>query len=255
MHGWQVQRGLPTVEGHLTDAVERLLGERVKVWGASRTDAGVHARGQVAAFDDGGRRDTNEYYRALNMLTPRSISVRGCERVEAAFHPRHDARGKVYRYRINDGFDADPMLRDRAMHGAGRLDAEAMHEAAQYFVGEQDFTSVRAAGCDANSPVRKLHALRVRRVSPNEIEVFVLGSAFLKHMVRTIAGTLVEIGRGRRDPRWVRELLAARDRQAAGPTAPACGLTLESIYYPSQPWPAELVDVAPFDILTPADLL
>jgi tRNA pseudouridine38-40 synthase len=234
-HGWQRQAdGVRTVQGEVERALSQMHHGPMAIRGASRTDAGVHALGQVAAFAADGRHDVGAYLRGLNHLTPADIAIRAVDEVADTFHPRHSARGKIYRYRIVDGFAGDPMLRDRAWHVRRRLDASAMHEAAQLLVGVHDFSSFRAAGCDASSPVRELYAVRVRRLR-GEVEVEVIGSAFLKYMVRAIVGTLVEVGRGRRPGDWLRDVLAARDRSAAGPTAAACGLTLIQIFYPD--WP------------------
>jgi tRNA pseudouridine38-40 synthase len=231
-HGWQRQAdGVRTVQGEIEAALAQMHSGPMLIRGASRTDAGVHALGQVAAFESDGRHDVGAYYRGPNRLTPSDIAIRSVDEVDEAFHPRHSARGKIYRYRIVDGFAGDPLARDRAWQVRRRLDAEAMHEAAQALVGEHDFSSFRAAGCDASSPVREIYAVRVRRLV-DEVEVEVIGSAFLKYMVRNVVGTLVEVGRGTRRVEWLRDVLVSRDRRAAGPTAAACGLTLVQIFYP-----------------------
>lgn len=235
-HGWQIQRALPTVEGELTKAVAILCGGEVKVQGASRTDAGVHALGQTAAFDDPQERAPEVFFRALNRMTPREIEVRAVDIVPADFHPRHDARGKVYRYLIEDRFAASPMFLDRAWHHPHRLDVSLMAHEARVLIGEQDFSSLRATGCEASGPVRRLRHVDVQRRDDGLVEVRVEGSAFLKYMVRNIVGTLCWVGSGQRPVGWLAEALAARDRRAAGPTAPAHGLTLERIYYPLHPW-------------------
>lgn len=235
-HGWQRQaEGVRTVEGVVTEAVATITGGARKVQGASRTDAGVHAYGQVATFDYEGERTVQAFYRGLNHLTPADVAIRAVDVVDDGFHARHSARGKQYRYQIRDAFHPDPLSRHREWHVGRALDAAAMHEAAQALCGKHDFTSFRAAGCDANSPVRELYDVSVRRSTPTSVEVVVVGSAFLKYMVRAIAGTLVEVGRGRRPVAWVGEALAAQDRSRSGPTAPACGLTLERIFYPDHP--------------------
>lgn len=237
-HGWQRQaEGVRTVEGAVTEAVATITGAHRKVQGASRTDAGVHAQGQVATFDYDGHRQAGEFYRGLNHLTPDDIAIRRVDVVDDAFHARHNARGKRYAYRIRDAFHPDPLLRGRVWHIGRTLDADAMHAAAQSLIGRHDFTSFRASGCDANSPVRELYDVSVHRTGPASIEISVVGSAFLKYMVRAIAGTLVEVGRKRREPGWVAASLAARDRAAAGPTAPPHGLTLEEIFYPDHQAP------------------
>lgn len=237
-HGWQIQTARTSVEGELTRVVSDIAGEPLKVWGASRTDAGVHAIGQVAAFDDTGRLEPEVWYRILNRLTPDGLVVLHADRVPGAFHPRHDARGKVYRYDIVEGFHAMPMDLHTAYHLHRPLDVEAMAEAAGYLMGEHDFASFRGAECAAQGTVRRLFVVNVRRVEPRRVRVTVSGTAFLKNMVRILVGTLIDVGHGRRPPAWIREVIAARDRRAAGMTAPAAGLTLVRVFHPDYPHPA-----------------
>jgi tRNA pseudouridine38-40 synthase len=238
-HGWQRQPGVVTVQGALEDALSRLTGEPLLTLGASRTDAGVHAFGQVAAFDWDGRLPVDALVRALNHWTPPAITVRRGEEVPDAFHPRHDARSKTYAYAIRDGalrwaWDAETTL----WHRAGPLDEAAMHEAAQVLVGAHDFSAFRAAGCQASSPVKQIEHVNVTRAVDGKIRVEVQGTSFLKYMVRTVVGTLLEVGRGRRDAAWVADVLASRDRGRAGMTVEARGLCLEEIRYPDVPWGA-----------------
>lgn len=233
--GWQIQSSVPSVQGAVVDAVERVTGGRRPVCGASRTDAGVHALGQVAAFDDDGRRTVKQLFHALNHLTPDDIWVRSVDEVPHTFHPRHSARGKIYEYRIETRLHRSPFLRDRAMHYKKPLDIEAMNAAAAHLVGRHDFTTFRASGCAASSPVRELWEIRVEQEAADVIRVRVAGSAFLKYMVRSIVGTLIEVGRGRRSPDWMAEALASREREYAGPTAPPEGLTLVRVFHPGFP--------------------
>ncbi len=235
-HGWQIQRDVVTAEGVLTDAVETITGARVKVWGASRTDAGVHARGQVAAFDYAGPRRLDELYHGLNHLTPDALSIAAIDEVDDSFHPRHSARGKVYRYHLWPHFDRSPFLVDRTWQVRGAVDVGAMSAAAGHLVGEHDYSAFRASGCQASSPVRRLWEVSVRRRRDGRVTVQVAGSAFLKYMVRNLVGTLVEVGRGKRAPEWVAEVLAGRARCAAGPTADAKGLVLDRVFHPDHPW-------------------
>lgn len=231
-HGWQIQNDVPTVEGALTDAVARITGARRKVWGASRTDAGVHAWGQVAAFDYDGPHPVQAFYRGLNHLTPSDIAIRFADEVPDAFHPRHSARGKIYTYDLWTRFERSPFLADRTMHVRRALDVAEMNRAGQALVGTHDFSSFRASGCDARSPVRHIWEVSVGTLDDGRIRVRVAGSAFLKYMVRNIVGTLVDVGTGRRPAAWVGEVLAARDRSAAGATAEPQGLTLRRIFHP-----------------------
>lgn len=235
-HGWQIQPSVPTVQGELTRALSRLVGRDVKLWGASRTDAGVHALDQCCAFDDPGSRTTDELFRACNRLTPVDIRVLAVERTAPDFHPRHSARGKRYRYRICNSFGAHPFDLGRSWHVPRPLDVDAMNDACRWLVGTHDFTSLRARGCQADSPVRELFGVSVRRGDWGRVEVEVVGSAFLKYMVRNLVGTLIEVGVGRKPPEWVRDAIAARQRAAAGQTAPPEGLVLEKIFYPDHPW-------------------
>ena len=232
-HGWQIQSpGIRTVEGELTKAVEEITGAPTKVWGASRTDAGVHARGQVAAFDYDGPHPAESFFKGLNHLTPSDLQIVSVDEVDPAFHPRHSARGKIYIYEIWTGFDTSPFRIDRTMRVRQPLDVDAMDAAGQRLVGMHDFRSFQAAGCDAKTTVRRLWEVSTRRAGPRTIEVRVTGSAFLKYMVRNIVGTLIYVGRGKEEPAWMDEVLAARDRSAAGPTAEPQGLTLDRVFYP-----------------------
>lgn len=242
-HGWQIQTGPRTVEGELTDALERLTGQRRKIYGASRTDAGVHARDQVAAFTyQGSLREVN-FLRGLNTHLPDDVSVVKAEFVDPNFEPRHHSLGKRYRFRLVDTWYLSPFEQHRAMHIRGNIDADAMHEAAQLLVGEHDFASFRGAQCDAKTTLRTIWRIDVRRhPETNAVEVVVWGNAFLKYMVRNIVGTLLEVGLRRRDAAWVATVLAACDRRVAGRTAEPQGLCLERVYYEDDPaLPAEAV--------------
>ncbi len=239
-HGWQRQPSDASVEEALIKALTTMTGSHHRVMGASRTDAGVHADAQVAAFDDdGGRFTAYRFYRGLNALVPDDISIAQVEEITDAFHPRHAARGKIYRYLIWTAWHRSPRFRHTSWHIRHPLDARAMHQAAQALVGVHDFTSFRSAGCDANSPVRELYHVGVKVRAPSLLEVEVVGSAFLKHMVRNLVGTLVRVGAGREEVGWVEEVLEARDRRLAGMKAPAKGLTLHHIFYPNFPWSSD----------------
>ena len=235
-HGWQIQDDVVTAEGALTDAVEQMTGERRKIWGASRTDAGVHAEGQVAAFDYEGRLDEERFYHGLNHLTPDGLSVRAVEFVDDGFHPRHSSRGKIYRYFIEEGAHRSPFHAPFSCHEKRELDVEAMCDAGTHLLGLHDFSSFRAAGCEAQSTERVMYEVYTERMPNGLVRVQVVGSAFLKYMVRNMVGTLIQVGRGRRDPDWMGEVLEARDRSAAGPTAPPNGLFLHRVFHPSHPW-------------------
>ena len=229
--GWQVQPGGPTVQEELERALATALREPVRVRGAGRTDAGVHACGQVAAVKvTRVPADLGRLRKSLNALTPEDIAVREIAVVDDAFDPRREARSRVYEYRVLNTPAPSPFWRRHAWHVPEPLDARAMDEAAAALVGEHDFAAFR--GADAE-PVRST----VRRVLESRVDAGPLlvyrieATAFLKHMVRNIAGTLVEVGRGERAPGAMRDLLAGRDRTRAGATAPAHGLMLVAIRY------------------------
>ena len=234
-HGWQIQRDVRTLEGELTNALSRLAGQPLKLQGASRTDAGVHALGQVAHFDYDGRLGPPELLKALNALAHPAVRVWRCEPCAPDFHARHDARGKLYRFDLWVDRIHHPLHRERTLQVKQRLDLEAMQRGASHLVGHHDFTALRSASCDARSPWVTLHSIDVLG-EPPLVRVEVAGAAFLKYMVRSIVGTLLEVGRGHRDPDSLPALLASRDRSLAGPTARPHGLHLVYIRYPGHPW-------------------
>jgi tRNA pseudouridine38-40 synthase len=228
--GWQRQANGPTVQGHLEEALGKLLAHEAAVVGASRTDAGVHARGQVASFRTARTIPLHGIRRGLNSLLPRQIAVREAAEVPDEFHPRFSATGKHYRYTILARPDRSPRWRDYAWHLADPLDPAAMQAAAEHLLGEHDFSAFRAAGCTARTTRRRIDDITIERAG-ELVTVDVRGNAFLRNMVRIVAGTLVEVGMGRRDPAQVAEILASRDRNQAGITAPAHGLELVEVRY------------------------
>ena len=228
--GWQLQPQGPTVQGVLEAALARLAGEPVRVTASGRTDAGVHAAGQVVAVTLRRAWTPDRLQRALNALTPRDVSITGAETVSDDFDPRRAARSRVYEYRIWNGRWPSPFWRRYAWHVSRALDLDAMQACAQCLVGEHDFSAFRAAGCDAEHPVRRVLRSEWRRDGP-QLVYTIEATAFLRHMVRNIVGTLVEVGTGARSAGGCAELLAARDRTLAGPTAPACGLCLTRVTY------------------------
>lgn len=232
-HGWAAQPDVPTVQGELRRALARLLAcdeADVAMQGASRTDAGVHALGQVVNVWHDTDRTEWDFVRGLNALCADDITVWSAEVVADAFNARHDSRGKRYRYRIWPHRFPDPLRRRQTWHVRAALDVEAMRAAAAHLVGTHDFTSFRAADCQAQTTVREL--TRVELVPhDDELVLWVEGTAFLKYMVRNIAGTLVDVGRGQLDADALPEILVARDRQRAGQTALPHGLTLMDVFY------------------------
>lgn len=231
--GWQRQADQPSVQGALETAAEKLDGQPVTVQGAGRTDAGVHATGQVAHLDLSTPRPINKVADALNFhLRPERIAVLKAEEVDTDFNARFTATGRFYRYVLINRRADLALDRGLAWRVPQKLDAAAMDRAAQRLVGLHDFSTFRDAECQANSPVRTLDKLDVARFG-DRIEVTASAISFLHRQVRSIVGSLVEIGRGAQSEAWLTEILEARDRARCGPVAPADGLYLEAVTYPS----------------------
>jgi tRNA pseudouridine38-40 synthase len=230
--GWQRQSEGVSVQLVLEEAVAKFCGERATVYGAGRTDAGVHALAQAAHLDLAKPADPFRITEALNFhLKPHPVAILECREAAADFHARFSAIERRYRYRIANRRAPLTLDRNRAWRVTVPLDAGAMHEAAQLLVGKHDFTSFRAADCQAESPVKTLDALDVTRLG-EEIEVAARARSFLHHQVRNMVGTLKLVGEGKWSARDVEKGLAARDRAAAGATAPAEGLYLVAVKYP-----------------------
>ena len=225
-NGWALQTSTPnTIEGELNRAIERLTKETVQVIGASRTDAGVHAYGNVAVFDTASTIPGDRFVFALNHELPEDIRIVDSREVSLDFHPRHCNTEKTYEYRIVNTNIIHPTKRLYACHFGMPLDEKVMNEAGKYLVGEHDFTSFCNVESQAISHIRSIKDVHVTRQG-DEVIISVTGNGFLYNMVRIIAGTLMQIGRGKGKPSDVADMLAKRDRQAAGPTAPANGLFL-----------------------------
>jgi tRNA pseudouridine38-40 synthase len=270
--GWQRQANGVSIQEVIEDALGQLDGRAVAVAGAGRTDSGVHALGQVAAFTIERALAPDAVLRALNARLPDDIRVMSAAEVPVSFHPRFDARTKTYRYRIWNGEAMSPFERRYAWHAAGALDVDAMRAAARLIEGTHDFAAFQASGSDVTTTVRDVIESRIAecglridsglgiedrgfreiqnaasaihnpqsaidnqsalRTPHSAILAYeVTGTGFLRHMVRTIVGTLVEVGRGRRPAGWMADVLASRDRAAAGPTSPAAGLFLVRVDY------------------------
>jgi tRNA pseudouridine38-40 synthase len=228
-HGWQRQPEARTVQATLEEALARLCGEATAAVAAGRTDAGVHAAGQVVSFRCARTIPPDTLRRALNALTPPDLAVRAADVVPDDFNARRAARRRRYLYRIWNRREPSPFWRRYAWHIPWRLELEPMRAAASVLVGDHDFSSFRAAGCDAAHPVRRV--LRSELERRGDLLVYEIeATAFLRHMVRAIVGTLVEIGSRRRSVDMA-ALLSARDRSRAAATAPAHGLCLAEIVY------------------------
>ncbi len=236
--GWQRQASGTSIQGLVEDAVAVLAGRPVMVVGAGRTDAGVHALGQVASFSIDRAIDGPVLVRALNARLPPSVRVMSAEEAPASFHARFAARAKTYRYRLWNADVLSPFERQSAWHVPGRLSIDPMRVAAHMLVGRHDFAALQAAGGAPGSTERTVHASEI--AAEGCLVIYdITGDGFLRHMVRAIVGTLVEIGRGRREPGWMQEVLAWRDRRRGGPTAPPHGLFLVRVDYgPVSPGPS-----------------
>jgi tRNA pseudouridine38-40 synthase len=255
-HGWQIQPKDDTIEGELNKALSRLTGEEIQVVGASRTDAGVHAQGNVAVFDTVSKIPPEKFSYALNPFLPPDIAVQESTEVAADFHPRHCDCIKTYEYHILNRRVPLPCYRDTSFFFHGTLDVDAMKKACPYVVGEHDFASFCAAGAQVQTTVRTIYDLeifvtelgratkaalpeavdtafpvRIENAPNRMITIRVRGNGFLYNMVRIIAGTLLEVGKGRIQPEEMAEIIQACDREKAGPTAPAKGLELVEIAY------------------------
>lgn len=228
--GFQVQNNGRTIEGELNRALGELTGEEIRVIGASRTDAGVHGLGNIAVFDTASRIPGEKFSYALNQRLPEDIRVVESRETAPDFHPRHCKSRKTYEYHIYNAAFPNPVRRLYSHFTYVPLDVERMRRAAAYLVGEHDFASFCSAGSQAETTVRTIYGLDVER-NGEKITIRVTGSGFLYNMVRIIAGTLMEAGGGRMAPEKMQKILEAKDRAAAGPTAPACGLILVEIAY------------------------
>ena len=225
--GWQIQPNGDTIEGQLNKHLSELLQEKIKVSGASRTDTGVHALMNLAVFDTNHRIEASKIAPALNARLPLDIRVQESIEVEPGFHPRYEATIKTYVYRIYRGKYENPIGRNYAHFEYQSLDLHAMQKAASYLIGEQDFKSFCGAGSQVLTTVRTIYETTVVEDGPY-LTIKVSGSGFLFHMVRIIAGTLLEVGKGKIKPDDMKTIIEAKERNEAGPTAPARGLTLYS---------------------------
>jgi tRNA pseudouridine38-40 synthase len=233
-HGWQIQPNALTIQEVLQKALSQITQENNKVIAAARTDAGVHAILQVAHFHTNSPRNPDEILNGLNSLLPPDIRVLKSEEIEMSFHSRFRAIGKRYAYFIWNHPLASAFAYKYSWWIPQRLDLEAMEEGSGYFIGEHDFSSFKASGCKSRNTVREIRQCSWERFGP-WLVFRVEGTAFLRHMVRAMVGTLVEVGLGKRAPGSILELLSAGDRRRSGPTAPARGLFLMEVMYPP-PW-------------------
>lgn len=231
-HGWQLQKDLPTIQGALEEVLGRILQRPTRVHGSGRTDAGVHAVGQVAHFEADWTDDVIALQRACNALLPPDIAVRRIESAEADFHARHSAVSKTYVYRILNSVLRSPLLRWFAWHVPYALDVPRMNKAAAMLVGTHDFAAFGAPTNGTPSTMREiLHAHWAMDNIDHLLTFTICGTGFLRYMVRSLVGTLVQVGAGKRTPADFAAVFDSRDRAQAGPTAPPHGLCLQRVDY------------------------
>ena len=230
-YGWQAQRDLPTIQATLQDALARVANEPITVYCAGRTDADVHAAGQVVHFDTHAKRHIDAWIWGTNTHLPPTIVVRWARAVDYSFHARFQALSRRYRYVIFNHPIRSALLNTRVSWFYYPLDVTRMQAAGKYLIGEQDFSSFRSSQCNSKTPMRNVTQFTVERAG-DFVVLEIEANAFLHHMVRNIAGTLMKIGAGFKDPEWMSEVLQAKSRRAAAETAPPHGLCLTRVSYP-----------------------
>ncbi len=231
-HGWQIQADKPTIQETLEAALSMMTKERIHVIGSGRTDAGVHALGQVANFHTTAKISARSFQAGLNSLLPDDIVIRSCERVDDAFHARFNAIAKTYQYRIRNRLTPSAIGRQYEWFIRKKLDVAAMQDAARMIIGTHDFKSFESTGSPRESTVRTVSAADVYEGEKGRIFIDVTADGFLKYMVRNIVGTLVEVGLGKLSLENFNHIMKSKDRKTAGSTAPAHGLFLMSVMYP-----------------------
>ncbi|MEZ8822797.1 tRNA pseudouridine(38-40) synthase TruA [Vibrio amylolyticus] len=230
-YGWQRQKDVISVQEELEKSLSVIANHPVEVQCAGRTDSGVHGTGQIVHFDTDAVRKPAAWSMGANAHLPRDISVRWAHIVDDEFHARFTATARRYRYVIFNHALRPAILASGVSHYHGDLDVEKMHEAGQYLIGEKDFTSFRATHCQSRSPWRNIMHLDVTRHG-HYVVIDIKANAFVHHMVRNIAGSLITVGKGEKDPQWIESLLEAKDRKQASATAKAEGLYLIDVDYP-----------------------
>jgi len=237
--GWQSQPHAPSIQDCLNHSISEVAAIATECVGAGRTDAGVHATGQVAHFESSAARSSRSWLLGINSNLPDDICVVWVQPVSEDFHARFSATARAYEYRILNRSVRSALDRNRVWWVREPLDYEVMQEAANCLIGRHDFSAFRASACQSHSPIRNLTELSVTRDADGSVWIRCTANAFLHHMVRNIAGSLVKVGLGEADPDWIATLLASRDRKLSGITAPAAGLTMTGVDYPPDLLPRE----------------
>jgi len=230
--GWQIQNDVPTIQGEIENALGRITGQTLRVMGSGRTDAGVHALGQTAGFVCETKLPVQQLHKGLNSLLPPDIVIRSLKRVSISFHPRYDAVSKVYRYRILNRTWSDAIGRQYFWYLRHPLDSNAMGLAVNHLIGTHDFKAFEGSGSQRASTVRHVFRASVEPQAPGFLIFEIEANGFLRFMVRNIVGTLVEVGLSKRSSADFKRILASRDRNQAGPTAPPQGLFMVRVIYP-----------------------
>jgi len=231
--GWQAQSNLLTVQSTVEHALSIIANEPVKIFCAGRTDAGVHATGQVVHFDTTAIRNQRAWTLGTNTHLPSSIVVQWVKEVDDTFHARFSALSRCYRYIIHNSSIRSAIFAERATGHHHPLDVATMQQAAHSLLGELDFSSFRSSECESKSPMRNVHTLNVTRWN-DFVVIEIQANAFLHHMVRNIAGALMKVGAGFQEPEWIQDVLHAKDRRKAAETAPPTGLYLIKVNYPKR---------------------
>jgi len=232
--GWQLQKNSLSVQQVVEEALRAVIGSPVTVVSSGRTDAGVHAMGMSVHFDSPSDLPLRAYREGVNRLLPDDVVIREARMVEDDFHARYSAEGKWYRYQLHLGEVRSALHRQRSWHLRMPLDLELMRRAAAMLIGEHDFEAFRVSGCNAATTVRRIDMLRITDADGGFVQIDVVGSGFLRYMVRRIVGTLVEVAGGRRSLQSVEQMLSHPREHSAGVTAPACGLCLMRVRYPGK---------------------
>lgn len=229
-NGWQKQPLKPNIQGEIENAIYEITGEKIELYGSGRTDAGVHALGQVANFKTNSSILLEKIPYALNSKLKKSIIIKSAEEVDEKFHSRYNCKEKTYRYIINNSKQGTAIYRGLEVHMSNKLNVEDMKKAVKYFEGEYDFSSFKSSGTSSKDAVRKIHKAKLSE-DGEKIIIELTGSGFLYNMVRIIAGTLVDVGLGKISPNDIPEIIESKDRKRAGKTLPAHGLYLMNVKY------------------------